>query len=615
MSEPTSAPIAPPPPRRVIRSHTQKVKGLLTLARSRRYGTNTLTIRALYHRKQWYTPYTQRYRSWKAVAAPTTTQISPTFARPCPVRPRHGFVESRVVSSLDELNQLVAHTLSADPRGQIMLTPVYPNVILNTLWTPSSLTIGAGHDGATSGKDTVVFPLHGPLNEEFTALLKPAGVDNEHDPYVEGILHGNSASIRTVLLTQLRAGPKGDVCGDYIPVDTLVSSIIHAGGDLLAWERTLQQSTPGTVIYHPGGSPTDHYTVHARTFQRPVMFSRCPIVGETLTATQTPTLDPAEVFTGMVSADQWIAKVLVNTPGKDLTDLLRSACTYMLAGFHHASASGGVNASRIFGFSVMLMLRLGYAAAKAESRYERPKYRNNPSSRLHNLTREKVWKITFNESLTHVRGRLNRLINLHRWGDFGAGKGTLATSFGGFKWAQCALSLVELCNGIRNLARDPTPDALNALIRAMNIAVNQAHNGGWWLGKFVPSTVFDAVQQNDPLMTSDIIIAIWKFGRVLKQSIDPTHARATWSRWPLLTWRSWQLTPQAKVSVHEVLGDHSIMVRHPLGALYPSFSTIHFAALANNAPMTLRQDHDTIALYVGDHRVISTPPLTPQGAN
>src|SRR5882757_8204135 len=96
------------------------------------------------------------------------------FARPCPKRPRHGFVDSRVVKSVEELKGVVRETLKEDPEGEVMVMKFIPSR-LNVVWTPSMLTVGKGHDGATCGKDTINIPLSG-KNPLPPSLLSEAGI-------------------------------------------------------------------------------------------------------------------------------------------------------------------------------------------------------------------------------------------------------------------------------------------------------------------------------------------------------------------------------------------------------------------------------------------------------
>jgi hypothetical protein len=62
---------------------------------------------------------------------------------------------------------------------------------------------------------------------------------------------------------------------------------------------------------------------------------------------------------------------------------------------------------------------------------------------------------------------------------------TWGGAFGGVKWGQCAWTLFELDNSIQQVLRaSATPSDIYRLLNAVNTSVHQAHNGGFWLGKF-----------------------------------------------------------------------------------------------------------------------------------
>lgn len=615
--------------------HTQKLNGLLTLKSLKRFKLSTLNVSAIYHNNRWYQRVTNGYDpktqqaayAWRRLEDDQIANCLPAFVRPCPERPRHGFVESRRVLKTEDLLTLAAETKKEDARGEVMLTPVYTSVQLNAIWTPSLLTLGEGHDGATAGKDTVTFPLVGPLPKDLQRILPRCGVGPDEDPYIEAIYTGGSSYARWMgslsgTLTQLRAGPKGAVLGDYIPVDTTVSTVIKAGGDLLEWERLLRGATPGTVVYHPGGSPSDHYSAHARTFGVPVIFSAEPVVGSTLVATSTPTLDPGAVLEGIILGDQWLTLLngVDHETGEGAEVLrtdLRQACTYMLAAFHHAGASGGVNASRIFGFSVITMIRLGFSAAMAEARYEKtsPIFDKFGWSKTDGAYRELVWDLTIPWSLSKIAANLNYLINKHRWGNFGNGCGSETNTFGGKKWAQCALSLIDLINGVRDLARERDSATLNTLIRAMNIAINQAHNGGWWLGKFVSQSTFNSMQKNDPLELGALVAPAWVLGKYLRDTPVNQAKAKIWARLPQVSWRSWLLSPKDKL-IAKTTSNGSFYPRIAINTRLVSVQTWlnkpAIAALRAGEPITLTQDNDVMTVKVGDCTLNSTAPLTTQ---
>lgn len=441
----------------------------------------------------------------------------PTFARPCPHRPRHGYIDSRVVKSKEELDQLAAEVFADDPSGEVMLTPVYHDVKYNAIWTPGLLTIGKGHDGATAGKDTVSVPLSGRIPDHIEALLEGSGVGKDEDPYIEAITVGG-----TTKLTQLRAGPKGARLGNYIPAEIKVKEVIQTNGeDLLQWEAKIHalEGKTGVVVYHPGGSPADHYSVHCRCFSIPVMYDRKPEIGEVLDPTSNPTLDPSEVIAGAVIAAQLMTK--------DPESLDRAGwAELMLFGFHMSGAMSG-KASRLLGASVVSMIRLGMAALAGEARHcQSVNGFDLPTNR------QEVWKGMDGKSLTELRASINELINVHLCGQFAS------SGFGGKKWAQCGVSLVPLFNGLEELAKAQSEAeftaAINSTVRALNVAVNQAHNGGWWMNKFVCQGVFDRLQINDPFWVCNEGLMARIVEIMTAEEPNTKRAIGIWQRWPPL---------------------------------------------------------------------------------
>lgn len=73
------------------------------------------------------------------------------FARPCPLVPCHGFVDSRVVSSASDILQVVKETVKADPNGEVILMP-FIEAKYSAVQVGEYVTLGIGHDGVTAGK-------------------------------------------------------------------------------------------------------------------------------------------------------------------------------------------------------------------------------------------------------------------------------------------------------------------------------------------------------------------------------------------------------------------------------------------------------------------------------
>jgi hypothetical protein len=73
-------------------------------------------------------------------------------------------------------------------------------------------------------------------------------------------------------------------------------------------------------------------------------------------------------------------------------------------------------------------------------------------------------------------------------------------AYGGKKWAECTDSIIQLDRAIQRLVVEPCDSHVQAVISALNISINCAHNGGWWMDKFSAGLeIFvDASQQKIP---------------------------------------------------------------------------------------------------------------------
>ena len=96
----------------------------------------------------------------------------PIMARPCPSVPRHGFVESRVISTLSDLREVMAETYREDPRGEVLLMPFLHTAEISGVVTNTSVTIGTKHDGATAGRDGLTISCVSDISTWMDLMLK-----------------------------------------------------------------------------------------------------------------------------------------------------------------------------------------------------------------------------------------------------------------------------------------------------------------------------------------------------------------------------------------------------------------------------------------------------------
>jgi len=436
------------------------------------------------------------------------------FARPCPLTPRHGFVDSKVITTSDELKAMLTETLAADPNGEVMVMEPVPKPKWNVVWTPTSITAGKGNDGATNGSDTVSIPL---MREHLPSkLLTAAEIPPNDDPYMEIV----AGEWDTIYFTQLRSGPRmGAITANYIPSTVTVEKVLEAKGSLLEWERVIKahSETLGIVVNHPGGSFTDHYTVHARTFGIPVVLDGRQLTpGDVLEKESEDVIpDPLAVLKGLVAGEK------MDIPsGKT-----GSQIALMLTALYNASAMGGEN-GKWLGLAASMMLRFGSVALSGEARHV-VGYFPHPHVKQ-KLERSEVYHRCYPFTLSRHRARCNRLTNILRYG-FNGG------SIGGEKWARCGASLMPLFNAVSELAREPGPEPVQKLIRALNVAVDQAHNGGWWMNKFTGEEMFTAIQTGSLHHILTGVPTMLAFNSIYQATTAPyiDKRQNEWASWPV----------------------------------------------------------------------------------
>lgn len=208
----------------------------------------------------------------------------PIMVRPCPITPRHGFVESRVAKTYKTINKVVTETHAADARGEVILMePI--NGVYSAVLTDTAITMGKGTDGATSGKKCITIPCvsnlrytvvsHGPWIYRHTKsgsrvrldVLRYAGIRPHSGVYIETV---------NDQVVQLRTGPSVDCAATRYSTTRLVKAAfvytVTGKEDFLAYEARLNelkhmyQTAPWTVvIVHRGASLASHYAVQAVT--------------------------------------------------------------------------------------------------------------------------------------------------------------------------------------------------------------------------------------------------------------------------------------------------------------------------------------------------------------
>lgn len=431
----------PPPPPPPYQPVTQKAKGLITL-RSYLGG---------------------RVPSFNLIPAKGANPLHLVnrFVRPCPVTPRHGFVDSRLVSDEAEATQVIAETLAADENAEFILMSKL-EAVCSAIWTPGIMVLGAGNDGATAGRTSVTIPVGGELFERDSLILEKSGITNS--PYAEIIWTGSYSKPKTYrqFLVQLRDGPKVTQQTDYIAASVTVSKVILAEGDLLEWESLMKNQPAGTVVHHPGGSLASHYAVHAVLNSVPVLVSREPKVGDVLLPTE-------EVDASKPDMERMRAGFFYALSAE--SDYI-AACYMMLLGCHSTTLWLSKQ-DFLLGVALGFAYRLSITAGIGEWRHRPGRKENAPKPQRH-VVYENVWPST--HKLRRVYMRTLRDFRVLPW----------ESGMGGEKWFQFTQWAAMIFNGLK--AGDYT-----AALAAMNNAVHSSHNNGWGFNKFANDGAMDQV--------------------------------------------------------------------------------------------------------------------------
>lgn len=396
------------------------------------------------------------------------------FARPCPVAPRHGFVDSRKVKNYDELLSVLAETKKSDSQGEVLLMP-FIKASYNIVHANGVVTIGQGNDGATSGMDTIKIPTANelpffPLNpEKHESMLRAATITDA--PYIEAVCDSLSTKL---YYTQLRNGPKVDCKGnDFIPKKITVKKVIVPDTkDLERWELDCLEyaKIEGLIVCHVGGAISSHFGVHCIINNIPYITSFEPKIGDVLTPTQSQRrLEPDynAFFEGFKKGE--------NLPilGNEYTRNMQ----FILSSLHNIPFATSEE-TQYLGAAIALLLRFGIAACWGEVRHYYGVKRVTIEG-----SRDMVYKKAFKDFKSHLEKMpLIEYVFI---------KGDWSSSYGGKKWANCTEQTIKLWNNVCRLYRKKTAANYKRLLNQFNSVINCIHNGGWWLNKYTSKEVFD----------------------------------------------------------------------------------------------------------------------------
>lgn len=434
----------------------------------------------------------------------------PVFARPCPVDPRHGFVDSTTCKNADEVNALSRATYEEEENAEFLVTkPI--DASYGAILTDGTLTFAVGNDGATSGNNVKYFYLSGdPIAPAIS--LDPTVLLEGEVPFYELVLDKSGHTN----LVQVRSAPGVPKCKDYIPNPVTVKKIVKAEGDLLDWEKLMHEVDPATTIVdHTNGSLASHYAIHAIINKVPIFTSYLPDMGAEVPATVFDSEINEEdrekfykAFCYGFSAGEYMmknSKFFGNGTGRSV---MNAAMTLSLSCLHNFSAIAMAKDYEVVGITLGLFLRATFVVSSGETRHcnrENAKQAELkawldaiPGDRegAYNWHYRKPTEQFIREAMT-----IYRIFNDVNW----------RGGFGGEKWASCTRSSIDLFNAC--VKRD-----INSVVELFNQVLHEEHNGGKYLNKVINVNQFDEAA-NDPSLYAlknlnvviDMLATVWDF--------------------------------------------------------------------------------------------------------
>ncbi len=470
------------------------------------------------------------------------------FGRPCPIKPRHGFVESREVKSFRDAEALLAEARKVDKKAELILMPKL-SAKYSGIATNMGVTWGYGNDGVTvaSGK-TVLIPTPMTTRDQWvkaSSLGRNYGKDlikKKHTAYVELVENDGS-----ILPVQYRDGPGQPASVDFVPKKMVVKGVLtHSNLSLLAWEKAVldAKGKPGLVIDMEGEPLSSHYAVHGIAAGIPVITSHTVVPGETIKPSSNVlppltarnyqhlgklieawmkqkfppfpnlglshhTMHSGLLATGIASVHAmpyWdTSPVLMNLRAMSMVMLHKYILTVSLGELRHWNNSGPGRAYK--------------GLKKRTTKFRFPKK---------TASRNAVYRGAFSvNSLKAAKDMYPQIIrDFYADGWSVSGKGDkVYYSYGGPKWASVAEAGQSLAFALDTFLSKPKADTWGRLVMAANNAVHTVHNGGYAVDKWISREDMDSVAQAPAFGFMNIAackVALGEYG------VNPKEVIRTW---------------------------------------------------------------------------------------
>ena len=432
------------------------------------------------------------------------------FCRPCPTKPRHGFIDSRTCKSAESIRKIYEQTLEEDAGGELILMQ-QAHADLSAVWTPESYSIGCGNAGATSGRATTLALPHDELIPKH--VKEQAGIQST--PYIEFVSHNDE-----LCPVQLRDGPLPVVMNiNWIPNDVVVKNTIDTDAyTLLEYENELKNAPPGTVVFSRGSGLTSHWAAHAFNNNIPFFTGVYPINGKKYKKNTDNMPQSNGNWKEIADYIRYYSKIPlyqvmgINRLGFHQTSTTLCAPSIILAvTMGHLASLCNKHDSRInhiIARAIVVFMGTFISALFGELRHLRsrnvvvgslvenePVYTSMPRSFPYNLPprpqnvdidRTCVFNDVLNGPLNNYLSSLTSLEVdfMHPlWGT--------TCSFGGGCWSSAASTLHGLYITVLLFMRCPSLSTWSAMVAAWHVCINEEHNRGRILTKFIGGSVFD----------------------------------------------------------------------------------------------------------------------------
>lgn len=464
----------------------------------------------------------------------------PMFARPCPIVPRHGFVESRQVRTLAEAENIYKHeVLPEDPDAEMILmrklSGKYSAVAVNT-----GVSWGHSNDGVTGGGSSLTVPTPTARvqtwNEWLSQRTKSTAVmqkDLKDVGYVELV-----EDREKMWAVQVRNGPLLPGTVNYIPRKETVTRIIAGwiGLTLLEWEKRLKEEVKknkgipdGLVLQAVGTSLASHYCVHAIQLGIAVITDRYVTVGTPIEPTGN---NPARLKT----ADLRKLKALISTIERqdflcDVAHIDRPGTTSQICRVSNAviTAFGTIHAmtswdasdhlQRLRAYALVTLPRVIFAACAGELRhwgrhvngrmdrlgdpetnmpilekaltvsrdYYHYEQRGGDAPKERAMNRDDVYVEAIKPlSMRVIAGHMQTMtrdFSADHWGNY--------SNYGGEKWQNVAKAGHRLALAVIQFKKRPSNSTWDEVVLAANAAIHTVHNGGKALNKWINERLMD----------------------------------------------------------------------------------------------------------------------------